>query len=100
MLITLKDLKLLLECAEKAHSLSKMGYAGANLTAQELMQALNEKVSVNIEAVEAALFSFDELQREGKTKHPDGITRNQWAKRMCPPGLAFDEELGCYHTKY
>jgi hypothetical protein len=100
MLITLKDLKLLLECEEKAHSMAKVGYAGADLTAQELIHALNEKASVSVEAVEAALFSFDELQRDGKTKHPDGITRNQWAKRMCPPGLTFDEDLGIYHTKY
>lgn len=100
MLITLRDLKLLLECEEKAQSLAKVGYAGANMTAQELIHALNASASVSVEAVEGALFSFQELNRDGKMKHPDGITRNQWAKRMCPPGLSFDDELGIYHTKY
>jgi hypothetical protein len=99
MLLPLSDLMFLLECEKKAHALAKVGYAGANVTADELLRALNEKASVPVDAVEAALFSFEQLAEAGKAEHPAGLTKVQWARKLCPPGLTFDDELGIYYTK-
>jgi hypothetical protein len=100
MRITLRDLKFLLECEERAQASAKVGYVGANKTAKELLHALNSKTMVSIEAIEGALYSFELLQKEGYAiKHPDGLTKEKWAKRMCPSYLTYDEELGIYHKK-
>lgn len=100
MRISLRDLKFLLECEERAQAAAKVGYSGAGKTAEELLRALDAKVDVEISAVEGALYSFELLQKEGyAVKHPDGLTKLKWAKKMCPRWMEFDEELGIYGRK-
>ncbi len=97
MRITLKDLKFLLECEERAQASAKVGYTGANKTGAELLHALNASVMVSVDAVEGALYSYELLQKEGYAiKHPEGLSKNRWANKMCPRHMEFDEELGIY----
>lgn len=96
--ITLKDLKFLLECEEKAQASMKIGYVGADKTAKELIAYLNAKVEVSTEAVEAALFSYQQLEQKGYViPHPEGFSRDTIIKKITPFGYAFDRELGCFY---
>jgi hypothetical protein len=96
--LSLRDLKFLLECEEKAQTSVKIGYSGADKTAKELIAALNAKVEVNSEAIEAALFSVQQLQEKGySVTHPDGYSREALIKRITPQGAVFDKELGIFY---
>jgi hypothetical protein len=100
MKVSLRDLKFLLECEERAQISTKLGYAGAIRTAKEIITSLNVKVEVPTEAVEAALFSYAELKNKGyAVEHPDGLSKDALAKRLTPPGQTYDKELGVFHRK-
>lgn len=96
--VSLKDLKFLLECEEKAQASVKVGYVGADKTASELVAHLNAKVEVSTDAVEAALFSIQQLIEKGYSiNHPEGISREGFIRRLTPTGYAFDRELGVFY---
>jgi hypothetical protein len=98
--ITLKDLKFLLECEERAQASTKVGYVGADKTAKELIAHLNAKVEVSADAVEAALFSLEQLSEKGySVNHPEGVSKDALIRRLTPTGYVFDRELGVFYKE-
>lgn len=96
--VSLRDLRFLLECEEKAQASSKIGYVGAEKTAQELIASLNAKTEVDSDAVEAALFSLVQLEDKGYVvSHPDGLSTMSLIKRLTPHNYKFDKELGVFY---
>lgn len=98
--IPLRELMFLIECEVKAQNSSKLGYAGADHTADQLISMLNVNIEVPLIAVEAALSSFRELKRSGYSiRHHEDLSPVQVAKRCAPAGWQYDDELGIFNKK-
>jgi len=92
--IRVMDLVFLYQVEERAQNRADLGYVGAGLSAPALLNALNRYCAVSLEAVEASLFSLQELERAGlKITYPDGMNRASFIKRVLPSGYILNKDL-------
>jgi hypothetical protein len=68
-----------------------VGYADANRTMGELHRALVNRRSVQLEVIESALWSCNLLNDLGAFVHPDGLSFEEFVKKLTPPGKTFDK---------
>jgi hypothetical protein len=84
------DLACLLEMVEAGVSNQRVGFEDADRTLAQLKAALDQKVPVDKELIESALWSANLMDEVGLFRHPYGDKLLVMVSRLTPPGYKFD----------
>lgn len=91
MRVRLMDVAVLLEDLYKAKRHPEIGWGDYERTVEEYRRLLNASIVLPKEIVEGGLWASNMVSEVGKFSHPDGLSFDQFTKRVIGPKRKFNK---------
>ena len=89
--VRLLDVYALMDNVTRGRDHKDVGHQDVDHTYESLRSHLNSYIYLPTDVVQSALWSASMLNEAGEYKHPEDLSYQGLAQKICPPGLTYDE---------